>query len=288
MSNTNALIADVADTSFWVAYYRAKESERPDALFHDPFAKLLMGQHGQKIAESMRSTSRYTEWAVVARTVIIDRFINELIKHDIDTVINLGAGLDTRPYRMDLPTELTWIEVDYPRVIDHKNTLLKAEQPHCQLTRVALDLADRTKRKEWFASIAARAKNVLILTEGVILYLSPSHVAELAEDLRAHSCFKYWISEYFHPRIYPYLKRMMRTAQLQKSPFLFYPDDWFEFFRTHGWAAKDIHYTNEIGIEFKRRPPLPLIAKLIMLFFSKRMKQEAMRMSGYVVFVPLG
>jgi methyltransferase (TIGR00027 family) len=288
MSNNSALIADVADTSFWVAHFRAKESERPDAMFRDPFATLLVGEHGKKIAESMSATSRHVEWAVISRTVIIDRFIDELIKQGVDTVINLGAGLDTRPYRMNLPAQLQWIEVDYPRVIDHKNSLLKAEQPRCNLARVALDLADRNKRKQWFLEVAAHARKVLIITEGVIPYLSQPQVAELAEDLRVHSCFKYWITEYFHPRVYPYLQKAVRTAQMQNAPFLFYPDDWFGFFENHGWIRNQLRYSSEIAMEFKRQPPIPLIAKLLMPFLPEKVKQESMRMTGYVVLEPRG
>src|SRR5947209_5296580 len=111
------LINHVSDTATWVAYYRALESDRPDALFHDPFAKILDGEKGKKISESMKSTSKYTQWTIVIRTVIIDRFIEKMISEGVDTVLNLGAGLDSRPYRMTLPKSLLWIEVDHPHLI---------------------------------------------------------------------------------------------------------------------------------------------------------------------------
>ena len=72
---------------------------------------ILVGERGKKISDSMGNTSRYTEWSVISRTVIIDRFIEKLIKDGVDAVINLGAGLDARPYRMNLPENLQWIEV---------------------------------------------------------------------------------------------------------------------------------------------------------------------------------
>lgn len=59
------LIGDVSDTSFWVAYYRARESERRDALFRDPFATRLVGERGKKISDSMSAISRYTEWSTL-------------------------------------------------------------------------------------------------------------------------------------------------------------------------------------------------------------------------------
>jgi O-methyltransferase involved in polyketide biosynthesis len=55
-----------------------------------------------------------TAWAVVVRTCIIDDYIRTAVEGGVDTILNLGCGLDTRPYRMDLPKSLLWIEADYP------------------------------------------------------------------------------------------------------------------------------------------------------------------------------
>src|SRR5436190_1700661 len=93
----------VSDTALWVAYYRAEESERTDALFHDPYAKRLAGERGRRIAENMGPSARYTRWTLVIRTVLIDRFIAAAVHDGVDTVVNLGAGLDSRPYRLGLP-----------------------------------------------------------------------------------------------------------------------------------------------------------------------------------------
>lgn len=90
----SSLIQDVSDTAVWVAHYRAKESQRTDALFHDPLASLLTGERGKMIASQMKG-SRYTEWSVVIRTCIIDQYLLNLVAQGVDTVVNLGSGLDT-------------------------------------------------------------------------------------------------------------------------------------------------------------------------------------------------
>jgi O-methyltransferase involved in polyketide biosynthesis len=59
-------------------------------------------------------------WSVVIRTVIIDDLIKQEIGEGVDTILNFGADLDTRPYRMDLPKTLRWVEGDYPPVIELK------------------------------------------------------------------------------------------------------------------------------------------------------------------------
>src|SRR5215831_5539603 len=108
-----AAIEDVSDTAFWIAHIRAAESRLPGALFDDRLAARLAGERGREIAAGM-PMSRMIAWTVVIRTCIIDDYIKSALAHGIDTVLNLGAGLDTRPYRMALPRTLRWVEADYP------------------------------------------------------------------------------------------------------------------------------------------------------------------------------
>lgn len=282
--STETPINDVTDTSFWVAYYRAKESVRPDALFQDRFASALVGERGRRISESMPSISKYTEWSVISRTVIIDRFIQKLIQDGVDAVINLGAGLDARPYRMSLPSHLEWVEVDYPKIIQHKSQILKEEKPHCKLTRVEVDLADDEKRKSFLNSVVPQAKKVLILTEGVIPYLSPEQVAELADNLYSQKRFAFWITEYFHPSVYPYLKGTVRSLKMKNAPFRFYPEDWNAFFRNHNWIEKETNYAGDIAIEFKRSLPMPALAKIILWFLPAKIERRVRNRSGHMIF----
>src|SRR4051794_14538817 len=119
---TDTPIQHVSDTALWVATFRANETQKADHLFEDPLAERLVGERGPAIVKGMPS-SKYVEWSVVLRTVIIDDFIQAAITQGVDTILNLGAGLDTRPYRMTLPQELRWIEVDYPSIIEHKEKI---------------------------------------------------------------------------------------------------------------------------------------------------------------------
>ena len=128
------LIKDVSDTAFWIAHLRAVESGRTDALFCDPLAERLAGRHGREVSAAM-PMERMIAWHVAIRTHIIDDYLRSAIAGDVDCVLNLGAGLDTRPYRMDLPPSLRWIEADYARVIEYKEELLAGERAHCQLVR---------------------------------------------------------------------------------------------------------------------------------------------------------
>jgi methyltransferase (TIGR00027 family) len=116
MSEPKSRIRNISDTARWVAVYRARETERADAVFRDPFARRLAGERGEQIAASM-SFAEKNSWPFVARTRLIDQVISNQIKRGADMVVNLAAGLDARPYRMNLPSSLQWIEVDLPEIL---------------------------------------------------------------------------------------------------------------------------------------------------------------------------
>src|SRR5436853_4069930 len=143
----SSLVQNISDTAKWVAIYRAEETERPDAVFHDPFARKLAGEKGKQIADSIEFF-KTNSWSFVARTFSIDEFIMRHVKEGYDMVINLAAGLDARPYRMDLPSSLQWVEVDLPGIIEEKEKILNNETPKCELRRIRLDLADQKARRE--------------------------------------------------------------------------------------------------------------------------------------------
>jgi methyltransferase (TIGR00027 family) len=278
-------IANVSDTAFWIAHYRALETERADALFRDPLAGLLSGEHGKQIAHAMPRRFM-TAWFVAIRTRIIDDYIQLGVSQGVDTVLNLGAGLDTRPYRMDLPQNLLWLEVDYPATIEFKEKRLASEKPRCRLERVKLDLGNLPERKQMFESMQARSKKMLILTEGVIPYLSVEQAGSLADDLHKLNSAYYWITDYFAPQIFKYRKRMMR-GKLQNAPFQFNPPDWQGFFATHGWRAKEIRYLAEEGERLKRPLQLPPILKTLFvlrgLLSSAQKRAEYRRFAGYAL-----
>jgi len=129
-----SIVSNVSDPARWVAVYRAWETARPDRLFSDPLAARLAGQHGAAIAELAPEHMR-SGWPMVVRTKLMDDLVLASLREGCDCVVNLAAGLDTRPYRLPLPASLTWIEADLPGMIEEKNRLLEAEKPLCRLRR---------------------------------------------------------------------------------------------------------------------------------------------------------
>ena len=139
--NESSTVRNISDTARWVAYFRALETKRPDALFHDPYAERLAGELGFHIANTLPDGNKH-EWAWVARTYLFDEFLSREIKEGATLVVNLAAGLDARPYRMELPPTLQWVEVDLPEIISYKQEVLANVQPKCRLERISLDLSD--------------------------------------------------------------------------------------------------------------------------------------------------
>jgi methyltransferase (TIGR00027 family) len=283
MVQASSEIRDVSDTAIWVAYYRAVETDRHDAIIRDPLAKVLVGDRGAAIAQAFGRTSRYTAWTVISRTLIIDDYIQNALRQGVDAVVNLGAGLDTRPYRMDLPASLPWVEADFPHMVQYKTEKLRDQTPRCQLLRVGLDLSNTAARRDFIAKMVPEAKRILVLTEGVVPYLAEEEVAELAQDLRARSQVTFWVVEYFSEFAYRYLRRVGQSRQMANSPFRFFPTNWMEFFRERGWERKELHYFGEIARRFHRPPPMPWMAKLAMLFMSKERIAQMQRLSGYLL-----
>lgn len=283
-------INQVSDTAFMAAAYRAVETARPSALFHDPLAAKLAGGRGTKIIDSLPRQAFIGGWTVVIRTRIIDEFIRVAIAEGVDTVLNLGAGLDTRPYRMDLPGSLRWIEADYPHVMELKEARLSAETPRCRLERVRLDLDDVNARRALLDQVAAQSSKVLVLTEAVTPYLSEATVASLGADLRSHESIRYWVADYFSPASYEYRRRSRMNQAMKNAPFLFEPKDYFGFFARIGWKPKDTRYFAIEGERLRRPAPFPLSIRLVMrvlgFFASAERRREMERYAGFVLFEP--
>jgi methyltransferase (TIGR00027 family) len=281
-------IQNVSDTAFMVAGFRALEGERPEPLFRDPLAAKLVGDHGKNI---LATVPRHFAgaWSVVIRTVIIDDYIRQAIAAGVDTILNLGAGLDTRPYRIDLPSSLHWIEVDFPHMIELKEARLAGERPSCRLDRIKLDLTDRSARRRLLADVSARATKILVLTEGVVPYLTTKDVAELADDLKQMVQIGFWITDYFSPEAIRYSQKM-RARFMRNAPFQFEPKDWFGFFAGHGWRASEVRYIAEEAERLGRPIPLPFLFKawfgLRSLFMSRARRAGMTKFAAYVLLIP--
>lgn len=254
-----------SDTALLTAGWRAMESSRSDALFHDPLAAGLAGERGLRIARTRPEGA----WVVAIRTVLIDAFLQSAISSGIDTVINLGAGLDTRPYRMHLPSSLHWVEVDYPDLIQGKTASLSSEVPACSIERIGVDLAEGDARRRLFDRIWTTSERAMVLTEGVLGALSVDEAGDLADELHSQPGCESWVLDYFSPRL---LADYQKHQPYRNVPVRFDPPSWEGFFTEHGWRIREIRFLGEESERLHRPVPLSRLDKVMRLFTSRPLR----------------
>ncbi|HYT05006.1 MAG TPA: class I SAM-dependent methyltransferase [Gemmatimonadales bacterium] len=282
MSDASAKIEHVSDTARWVAIYRAMESDRPDALFRDPYARRLAGPRAEQMVDHIPK-GRALAWSMIVRTAVMDELILRAIERDgVGTVLNLAAGLDARPYRLSLPPSLRWIEADFPDVIAYKKQQLAGERPACVLEHVGIDLTDAPRRRALFAQIAAAARQVLVVSEGLLIYLTADQVAELAGDLAAPPPFRWWLIDLASPGLLKMIAKQWGGA-LAAAPFRFAPPEGTRFFEPFGWREAEFRSTWEESLRLKRTMRLAWLWSLLGRLYPKRKREEFRRFSGIVM-----
>lgn len=229
------LIRNISDTALWVAVYRAMESERSDAVFRDPFARRLAGKRGEEIMASIKPAQRYA-WSYTARTHLIDTFVEQEVARGADMVIDLAAGLDARPYRMSLPSSLRWVDVDLPDILDYKADVLKNEKPVCRYESIRVDLADSAARRGVFEELGRTSKRALIISEGLLVYLTADEVCGLARDVAEQPSFTRWASDLTSPGLLKMLQKQIGSRLGEAgAPLKFGPEEGPRFFEKCGW-----------------------------------------------------
>ncbi len=259
-------IRDVSDTARWVAYFRALESERHDALFCDRHARRLAGDRGREIAEGLPTGP--LRWSLAVRTRVFDEMILASIRNaDIETVLNLAAGFDTRPYRLQLPEDLRWIEVDLPSIIEWKESVLRDERPACSLERASFDLTDENARRALWARVRSEPGRVLVITEGLLPYFDDASVASLAEEIHSFLPTSQWLLENVAPSI---LTRMQRSWGKALRPanaeMKFAPAEGLEFFRRYGWVPTTTKSLLDEAERLQREMPMVSAARRLFAF----------------------
>jgi methyltransferase (TIGR00027 family) len=248
------LIRDISDTARWVAVYRARESERPDAVFTDPFARALAGERGEQIAKAMPFAEQ-SAWAFIARTYAFDQIIDRALADGVDLVVNLAAGLDARPYRLALPPSLRWVEVDLPEILDYKAEVLASATPRCVLERVPLDIANADARRGLFDRLGRSASRVLVLSEGLLIYLMSAEVCALGEDLARPPSFTSWVVDIASPGLLKMLQeRIGSIMSAAGAPYVFAPPEGPAFFERCGWTPAEVKSMLKTAHHLKRLP----------------------------------
>tara|TARA_R110002111_G_scaffold262872_1_gene342324 strand:- start:40673 stop:41527 length:855 start_codon:yes stop_codon:yes gene_type:complete len=214
------------DTARVTAAFRAVELEQNEALFRDEWAPVMAGNHGRKLLEKFPGYETSANGSVV-RTHLIDQLLlDSFSEQNIDTVLCLGAGYDTRPYRLCVPDHLNWIEVDLPGVLQRKRSLLQQATPFCNVQRIIADFQQHETRQSWKSQLMANSNRTAVVTEGLLVYLTPAEVESLAADLFETGVVVKWITDLAAPLIREWMNlQAVNNPQLKSIKWAFAPEN---------------------------------------------------------------
>ena len=132
--------------------------------------------------------------------------------------------------------------------------MLADQNPRCQLSRRAVDLADPAARDGFLDEALAGARKAFVLTEGLLMYLTDSDVAGLSEAFRRPEIV-WWTIDFASAGL---LKTMngKTSGMLQNAPFKFAPPNGLGFFEDLGWTTAAAESVMAAAYRFHRLSPL--------------------------------
>lgn len=252
MSSSPGEITHVSDTALMVAACRALESECSDGFVQDPFASRLSGERGMAMLRAI-PRPEVMRFGIGVRTHFLDELLMDaLASHSIATVLSVGCGLDTRPWRLQLPPDLRWIEIDFADMLDYKDSVLAAEKLRCRRERFSADLNDPAQRRALF--IAAGPAPSLMITEGLLMYLPASTVDALAAESWHESGIAHWISD-INTTAFANAIQMdsMRSVRHVQADDYLPGEQILDCVQRHGWVtAARRSYISDMGFAMER------------------------------------
>lgn len=156
-----------------------QDAERSNPVCGDSYAKTFMNEEGLRILEAFKDEPKPNA-SNVARHRIIDDFLRqELLAEPSLAVVIIGAGFDSRAFRLKGGA---WVELDEPQVIAHKNERLPAASCENELQRIPIDFSTDSL-EEKLSPFSSRSP-VVVVIEGVFLYLEEEMIGQLLQTLR--------------------------------------------------------------------------------------------------------
>lgn len=162
-------LSGVPETMLQTIYARAKESRGRGAI-HDAKAEELVEKLDYDFSLADKDAAMGS--GVIARTIVLDKLTKSwLAKHPGAVVVNIACGLDTRCYRMSGYAH--WYNLDLPETMAVREKLLPESGTISQIALSAMD--------DWGGEIKERNTPVLIIIEGLTMYLSEHDVRRIFE-----------------------------------------------------------------------------------------------------------
>jgi methyltransferase (TIGR00027 family) len=240
----------VSRTSLFIAGMRAIETERYDRLFEDPFAADLAGDEVMTRLEPWKQIREKGNSAVVIRIRFFDDFLLS-ISSKFQQVVMLGAGMDTRAFRLPWASDTNFYELDRVEILEKKESILKDIPAKCNRYAIAADF-----EKNWSDRLLAKGYRTDLpsvwLLEGLLYYLRETEVHDLLQKISDLSTTRSWIGADLINA------KMLQEPHSWAKYWLFGCDSPEQLFARYGWKASVVQPGDE-GVHYnrfkKRRPP---------------------------------
>jgi methyltransferase (TIGR00027 family) len=274
-------VEQVSDTALLTAYARAMECERDDALFRDLYALRLAGPRGAALARESEVFKQIAN-SVACRTTVFDELLIQLVRTEgIDLVVNLAAGLDTRPWRLPFSKKLAWLDVDLPDVLAYKRVRLRKAHPRCTYETCAARLNEPNGLRAVLERVE-RPRKALVLSEGLLVYLSADEVGDLARQLHCEGSITWWITDLAGPRALAMIAsswgRLLPGVELR-----FAPSDPVGFFSDRGWDEVEFRSSQSEARRLGRSPKRGVMGRAFLALAPSQLQQDIRRLSGVSV-----
>lgn len=156
----------VSNTAYYCCGIRMEDAKRKYSVCNDIYAQRFMDERGIQVFEPFKSEKMPNISNITRCRLIDDHLRAELANNSDLNVISIGAGFDTRPYRL---AGGHWLEIDEPQIISHKNEILPVDECSNPLRRISINfahesLADKLKGEE-------KDRHTIFVIEGVFMYL---------------------------------------------------------------------------------------------------------------------
>jgi methyltransferase (TIGR00027 family) len=168
----------ISRTAYYTLGVRAWDAARRKPLCGDSFAGCFMNAEAEQIWKQFKNFHKPNASNAARHAIIDEHLRTELAADSKARVVVLGAGFDTRAFRLQGGQ---WIEVDEPAVLTYKEARLPSATAPNPLTRVtiAFDHESLADRLEVFAG----PEPTHIVVEGVLMYLTWAQQRDLLESV---------------------------------------------------------------------------------------------------------
>jgi methyltransferase (TIGR00027 family) len=255
----------VASTALFVAAVRAREQERPDRLFQDDLSSLLAGPEGLAwLAESESNPASNYHRESFPYIEVRTRFFDDWALGAIEDggarqFVILGAGMDTRAFRLSWPPGVRLLEVDTPELFALKEARLQSAgaRPNCLRVVVEADLTS----PDWPGLLTAagfdKRTPTVWLAEGLFQYLTAKAVKQILDGAASLSArdsrfgAEIISADYLRSRS---KAATLRTRKERGTPWVFGTNNPESIFSAHDWAVDGRASALEEAVALKRWP----------------------------------